>query len=117
MASQLLFCWISSHLSVLVPKKRGTGFLAVPYGHHYNQALTDIGNVARCDVTGLDGSLMFRCGKGIRADFHLDEATKKSFADIVIPRLEKHYDIQAKEVDLQEYWQNHPSKNVFGCRD
>ena len=38
----LLYSWAASNFHVLVPKKRGVGYLAVPYGHRPNPGLDQI---------------------------------------------------------------------------
>lgn len=102
---ELLYCWVAKTLSVLVPKKRGEGYLKVPYGHHHIMALTDIANDADVDVTGLDGALEFECGWKI---FHGGEATRKDLSSKVIPRLETHYGYAAREIHEKEFWEKHP---------
>ena len=82
---ELLFCWVAGQLSVLVPKKRGSGFLRVIYGHHHNQALTEIANAAQSDVFGLDGALDFVCGGKV---YHGGASIRAEYAEKIIPRLE-----------------------------
>lgn len=101
----LLYCWVAQTLSVLVPKKRGEGYLKVPYGHHYNEALTDIANAAHVDVTGLDGALEFECGGSV---FHGGEAARNEFLSKVIPRLETYYGYAAREIHEKEFWEKNP---------
>lgn len=102
---KLLFCWVAQNLNVLVPKKRGEGFLQVPYGHHYNMALTDIADSASVDVTGLDGALTFECGGKV---FHGGADARKAFAAKVIPKLENHYGFVAQEIDESQFWALNP---------
>ena len=105
----LLYCWVAQNLCVLVPKKRGEGYLKMPYGHHHNMALTDIANDARddahVDVMGLDGALEFECGGRI---FHGGEVVRKEFSSKVIPRLEEHYGYASREIHETEFWEKHP---------
>lgn len=102
----LLYCWVTSGLSILVPKKRGEGYLACPYGHHYNAALSHIASKAGVDVVGLDGSLDF----DFRAAYVYHEQRAAAIAK-VIPELEKHYGMNSREVDASEFWEKHPIQN------
>lgn len=104
-SKQLLFCWVANGFNVLAPKRRGTGFLRVPYGHHPDTALDAIADLVHVDVIGLDGSLHFEC-KG--AVFHGPQELRDAFAGKVVPALERHYGLCAKEIDEVEFWQLHP---------
>jgi hypothetical protein len=104
-APQLLYCWVAECFNVLVPKKRGSGFLKVPYGHHHDQGLTAIANSAQCDVFGLDGSLEFQCSGAI---FHGPESMRDQFSATVVPQLERHYGMTSREVSVSEFWALHP---------
>lgn len=101
----LLYCWTHKTFSVLVPKKRGNGFLRVPYGHHNDVNINAIGDAVGVDIIGLDGALDFECGDNV---YYGDNNVRKSFEDIVIPMLERHYGFKACEVTESEYWANHP---------
>jgi hypothetical protein len=97
---ELLYCWaVPNCLSVLVPKKRGNGFLRVPYGHHHDEALSRIAAAAGCDVFGLDGSLDFVWG-GVDC---ASEDVREALASKVIPCLELHYGLSARLVTPGEY--------------
>lgn len=102
---ELLYCWVAQVLNVLVPKKRGEGYLKVPYGHHHDSALTEIANDAGVDVTGLDGSLAFECSRSI---FYGPAAGRIEFASKVIPSLEKHYGWTSREIEVSEFWEKNP---------
>lgn len=102
---ELLYCWVANVFAVLVPKKRGAGFLRVPYGHHHNAKLTAIGDAARCDICGLDGALEFECGGRI---FHGGETLRKEFSAVVVPLLEGYYGVPAREIRETEYWTLNP---------
>ena len=58
-----VFMWDHSGLNVLIPKKRGLGFLRTPYGDHridkIEDALDEMGGVDAC---GLDGYLELEFG-------------------------------------------------------
>ena len=109
-AKELLFCWVSQALQVLVPKKRGRGFLRVPYGHHYDRVLTKIANDAGVDVFGLDGALEFQCPGAI---YHGEAAARKAFVEEVIPPLERYYGWPSREIKPAEFWAKHPLKHLL----
>lgn len=102
---RLLWCWVAGCLNVLVPKKRGTGFLKVPYGHHHITELTEIANSVNSDVCGLDGCLEFACSGSI---YHGSTEDRLKYSRKIIPQLESYYGCQATEVNQAEYWMNHP---------
>lgn len=104
----LLYCWVSNGLSVLVPKRRGTGYLKVPYGHHHNDALTSIANEVGCDMIGLDGELAF---DGIEVQrLYVVRDARAAFTAKVMPLLEKHYQMDSREIDADLFWELHPLK-------
>lgn len=102
---ELLYCWVAQGLNVLVPKKRGEGYLKVPYGHHHDSALTKIANDAGVDVTGLDGALAFECSRSI---FYGPEAGQKEFVSKVMPPLARHYGLTSREIEKSEFWEKNP---------
>lgn len=101
---ELLYFWMSSSLEVLVPKKVGSGFLKVPYGHHANAGLAALDRAAGCDIFGLDGALSFQCGTRVA----IDEAGRRAFESKVLPALERHYGWPTREVTATEFWGKHP---------
>ena len=101
---ELLYFWMSTTLEVLVPKKVGSGFLKVPYGHHRNAAFSQIERAADCDIFGLDGSLSFQCGIAVACH----EEGRRNFEAKVMPELERHYGWPAREVTSTEFWEKHP---------
>ncbi len=109
---EILYCWVTNGLSVLIPKKRGEGFLRSPYGHHYDSALGHIAYAAGVDVVGLDGSLDF----DFRAAYVNHEQRAAAIAK-VIPALEKHYGMTSREVDADEFWEKHPLRTEKEQRD
>lgn len=102
---QLLWCWVASGFQVLVPKRRGNGFLRVPYGHHHDAALDAIGALVGVDVFGLDGALFFECSGSV---FHGAPVVREAFAGKVVPALERHYGWSALEISVSDFWRLHP---------
>lgn len=102
---RLLWCWVCGGLNVLVPKKRGQGYLKVPYGHHHIPELSEIADSVSSDVFGLDGCLDFRCPGSI---YHGSQEQKDEYSGVVIPQLEAYYGIPAVEIGQGEFWANHP---------
>lgn len=101
----LLYCWVASNFNVLVPKRRGAGYLAVPYGHHSIAGLDAVASLMRVDVTGLDGALCFECGGAV---YHGGSEARAQFAAKAIPALQKHYGMEALEISETEFWERHP---------
>lgn len=104
---ELLYSWVSGQFSVLVPKKRGTGFLKTPYGHHHNIELSRIESNAGCDLWGLDGSLDFQVSGAI---FHGGRDGQLAFSGKVMPLLEQYYGVSSREVGPSDFWRLHPMK-------
>lgn len=100
----LCYYWMGATLEVLVPKKRGSGFLRVPLGEHHDADLSRIESLANCDIFGLDGALSFQCGSRIASY----EAKRKAFESVVLPALERHYGCTSREVSHTEFFNLHP---------
>lgn len=96
----LLALWWGAHLLVLVPKRRGAGYLAQPYGHHQNPALDAVGAAVGCDVIGLDGYLDFT----YPSETIDDPLGREAFASTICRRLEHHYGCPSRRVDAPEFW-------------
>lgn len=107
--SQLLYAWVGQGLSVLVPKRRGRGFLRAPYGHHNQPALNAIADLAGCDVFGLGGSLDFQVPGDV---YHGGQLKRAEFAGRLLPALEKVYEAKSREITAADFWQLHPLKTV-----
>ncbi|WP_343028272.1 hypothetical protein [Massilia sp. MP_M2] len=104
----LLYCWVSNGFSVLVPKRRGTGYLKVPYGHHHIDGLTAAANAVGCDVVGLDGELAFE-SRELRGLYCARTGDARAiFIAKLMPLLERHYQMDSREVDAATFWQLHP---------
>lgn len=102
---KLLLCWAAGGLQVLVPKRRGKGYLSAPYGHHANKGLDTIAELAMCDLFGLDGALYFDCGWTI---FHGQQGTHDEFIERVRAPLEAHYKMPSQLIGVTEFWELHP---------
>ena len=102
---KLLFAWVASNFQVLVPKKRGAGFLRVALGHHQDKELADVATAAGCDLFGLDGALQFDCGGAI---FHGGNDARQAFESRVVHRLEAHYGFEARAISPGAFWVLHP---------
>jgi hypothetical protein len=103
---ELLFLWLVNSLHVLVPKRRGQGFLRQPYGHHIDMDLNRIGELAEADVFGLDGDLQFDWGPHRR----LSQANKDAATAVIMPALAAHYGVPYREALPNEFWAKHPCK-------
>ena len=61
MIKQILVCFHNTYIGLLVPKKRGTGFLKVPFGHHAG-VLSQVERDIDFDIFGLENELEVRTG-------------------------------------------------------
>jgi hypothetical protein len=113
MTRELLFHWSAATLEVLVPKRRGEGYLKVPFGHHEDAGLARIERVAGCDIWGLDGSLSFQCGTGVATY----ETARAEFTTRVMPALAAHYAMGFREAGAVEFWDLHPNGPPKGLSD
>jgi hypothetical protein len=86
---ELLYCWVSRGFNVLVPKLRNA-----------------VADAVQCDVFGLDGALEFVCSGAV---YFGGDARRGEFASKVVPLLERHYGIAAREIDSAEFWRLNPS--------
>jgi hypothetical protein len=86
---------------MLIPKKRGEGYLRVPLGHHACP-LHSLSYDLRVDICGLDGMLEVELGR--RYTFNdLDGMVR----DYVVP-IAKLLGFPFRVVEHAEFWENHP---------
>jgi hypothetical protein len=82
----------SQDVMFLIPKKRGTGFLRTPVGHHINKLSTFISGLGY-DCDGLDGYLSVWTGLTV----HLEEEIKT-----LVKELAEFLNVEAVEVTDDE---------------
>lgn len=97
---QLLVFVAAYQVMILVPKRRGEGFLKAPFGHHAGP-LTQVEAKIGFDLWGLDGSLDVQTGYTSRSD-------KADLLARIIPPICAHYGMTYREVDHDEFWALHP---------
>lgn len=104
MSKVILVQFLIRSMDMLIPKKRGEGYLRQPLGHH-NNSLTnfideEIGFVgmSQIDVFGLDGYLSFQ------GRFIDDEEKIRMTETILKPLSEKFYRMPYKVVDSEEFF-------------
>lgn len=92
---------------ILVPKRRGEGFLAAPFGHHNNPALSNVAYEIGYDLFGLEGHLEVDTGSLYR------EADKAGgmdkFLERIMTPISLHYGMPWRQVG-EEFWDLHPVK-------
>ena len=91
------FIWDIGGLNVAIPKKRGTGYLKQPYGHHAIPDLDAIAFDESVDMCGLDGYLNLEYG-------YIHPDSRRSIVDRVMPRLAAHYGFSKWREDYQGFW-------------
>lgn len=89
-----------AEISILVPKRRGTGFVKVPFGHHANKALGQIEDEIGYDIYGLDGCLEVNTG------YFFEE--KEALLEKIMPPISKHYGMPWRELSEEDWWSHHP---------
>lgn len=87
-------------VNILVPKKRGAGYLKVPLGHH-TSALSSIAYDIGYDIYGLDGCLAIQTG-------FIWRDKKSALLERIIPPIAAHYGMDWREIGANEYWRLHP---------
>jgi hypothetical protein len=103
---ELLYYWDLGGLNVLVPKRRGVGFLRCPLGHHYVEFYASLETELHCDICGLDGALYF--------EFHprLNTAHPRSVLEAmtqrVMAKLGAHHIATFREVGVDEFHRQLP---------
>ncbi len=97
-----LYLWNGSGLNVLVPKKRGKGYLKVPFGHHPVPALSDIEVSESVDMDGLDGMLTLQYG------YTYPDSKRQAIVDRVMPRLAEVFKFKEwEEVSNDAFFDTH----------
>jgi hypothetical protein len=89
--------WDMGGLNIAVPKKRGSGYLKQPYGHHAIQALDDIAADERIAMCGLDGYLNLEYR-------YVEYDARAAIIDRVMPRLAAHYGFREWMEDETAFW-------------
>lgn len=92
---------IDGQISILVPKKRGTGYLKTPF-YHQPTDLSEVEAEIGYDLWGLDGSLDVQLGGRYRG-----KATEEQI-ERVMPPICAYYGMDYRVVSDDEFWQNHP---------
>lgn len=102
MEKKFYWAWLLKTLEVAIPKKRGKGYLKVPASHHRSERIHRIESVAKCDITGLDGTLSFYCGSEIANNRKL----QSEFIERVFPVISDQFDCEpGEELSFQEIGQ------------
>lgn len=99
---EILIHPLSLSVSCLIPKKRGTGFLRTPWGHHQDQNLADIAIELGCDIYGLDGSLDIQTGYG--GSKRIEEIGQL---------LSLHYGFPWRVARHDEFFDKHPTRPII----
>lgn len=91
-ARELLALIQDPNLYVLVPKRRGRGFLKTPLGHHAT-ALGQLETKIGADIVGLDGHLAIALNEALPAPTSPTPAARRSQAEKAMDFLSRHYGI------------------------
>lgn len=97
--TEILLTRLAKTYAALIPKRRGTGFLRVPVGHHPERRITDLEDAIGGNVFGLDGD--------VDLETHLywkwDEGDKK-----VSEALTKCFGFPVRIVENDYFFAKHP---------
>ena len=86
-----------SGLNIAIPKRRGTGYLKQPYGHHAIAALDEISYDEKIDMNGLDRHLNLEYR-------YVEVANRAEIVARVLPRLARHYGFKNWREDYNGFW-------------
>jgi hypothetical protein len=89
--------WDLSGLSVLIPKRRGTGYLRYPLGHHRVEKLADIEYDEGIDLCGIDGYLQLEYG-------YRKPDERREIEARVMPKLAAHFGFTSWHEDCALFW-------------
>lgn len=98
---KLLWIYLHTSIHVLVPKKRGSGFLKSPYGHHIDPGLDDVRayKMDNIDMFGLDGSLE------LCVDTCYYEDPDHAYATRLMTALSEHYKMPFEHISEPLFFQ------------
>lgn len=102
---EILVAFFQKQVSLLIPKKRGVGFLRQPLGHHACP-LSLLAYDLRYDMFGLDGSLDIELGRGNGC---LNDKQQADFCTEIVVPIAKLFNFPYRVVDIHEFWDNHPT--------
>lgn len=99
---ELLWLHIDTNIWVLVPKKRGIGYLKTPYGHHANADFEKVrrDKMDNIDVFGLDGYLEL-CIDRISGNF---KEKDEQYAAKLMNALSDYYQMPNREASRSEFF-------------
>ena len=89
--------WDAGGLNVAIPKRKGGGYLKVPFGHHPNSKLSAIEVSERVDMCGLDGYLELSYG-------YTRLERRKQITARVLPQLAKIFGFKTWREDTKLFW-------------
>lgn len=98
--TEILVMFFDRSIEMLVPKRRGEGFLKMPIGHHYSPLAAFISELGY-DAYGLDGNISVQTGYIPRAD-------EAKWVEKVVAPIAEHLGFPFRVVRPAEYWDKHP---------
>lgn len=100
MGAEILVMFSQRSIDMLIPKKRGTGFLKTPLGHHHCP-LADMQYEIGFDLWGFDGSLTIMTGWIEKKDYD-------NLIEVAVRPIAVHLGFPWRVVTTNEFWENHP---------
>lgn len=92
-----IYIWNAGGLLILIPNRKGTKYLKVPYGHHPVESLKNIEVQFNIDAFGLEGYLIFEFG-------YIDSYKMAAIVEKIMPILMKHYGFYEYEENNVSFW-------------
>lgn len=105
MTKELLVHFRQTYVAVLVPKKRGEGFLKIPLGHH-NCPLSQVERDVGYDIFGLEGELEIQTG-------YISSEDYEELKENVIKPIAECLQLPYRVIDQDEYFAKHPIHSVI----
>lgn len=99
---ELLYIFRERGIHILVPKKRGEGFLRTPIGHHQSP-LSHLAYKIGYDLFGLDGEIFVDSG-------YIGKDDKPRMIERVLEPISQLLGFPHREISRQEYYDLHPIK-------
>ncbi len=95
---EAIYMWDRGGLNILIPKRRGAGYLKCPIGHHPVAALSDIEVAVSADFCGLDGYLQVEYIRTVPQDKEAEAVAK------IMPMLASYFGFKTWREDTRAFW-------------
>ncbi len=101
----LLVLPLERHVGVLIPKKRGKGYLRCPVHHSHNDLSRLMDELGYHDICGLNGELV------VFIQTFIFNENREEILSSFMPQLSQHFGVPWRIVSEEEYYHNYPLKS------